>query len=126
MFVRRVISKAIASRAGHLCLRATCKQCMTRLAFTALRTMATKPARQDNSMASWSANSVEEMEISRLVKPLEQEIVHQTRLIKEEQLTLERVLEDHSRLVRENDISVGHCFALMNSLKRMQRLEMSK
>ncbi|PJF18285.1 hypothetical protein PSACC_01900 [Paramicrosporidium saccamoebae] len=98
---------AIVSRAAHFCLRATCKQCMTRLAATALRTMATKPARQDSSTTSRDANNVEEMDISRLAKPLEQEIGHQTRLIKEEQLTLERVLEDYSRLIRENDISTG-------------------
>jgi hypothetical protein len=102
-----MLSNAIASRASHHCMRVTCKQCMARIAVTALRTMATKPARQETSIhfvpSSWL---LEEMEISKLAKPLELEITHQKRLIREENLTIERVLEDYSRLIRENQISV--------------------
>ena len=48
----------------------------------------------------------EEFDISRLAKPLDAELQHNARLIKEERLNMDRVNEDHARLLRENSVSV--------------------
>lgn len=48
----------------------------------------------------------EEIDISRLAKPIESEIEHNRRLIREEKLSLENVLSDYAKLIRENDITV--------------------
>lgn len=57
-------------------------------------------------MASHPIIRVEEYEISRLGKYLEQELDHHRQLLKEEELTIDRVIEDHGKLIRENNISV--------------------
>lgn len=53
-----------------------------------------------------NGHCIEEFEISRLAKPLEAELQHNTRLIKEEKLNMDRVKEDYARLIRENSVSV--------------------
>lgn len=65
---------------------------------------------------------VEEYDINRLGKYLEQELEHHKQLMKEEELTIDRVIEDYGKLIRENNISVCRgtppraCYSSMSSL----------
>ena len=54
---------------------------------------------------------LEEVEISRLVKPIESEIEHNRRLVRDEKLSLENVQSDYAKLIRENNISVFMVFS---------------
>lgn len=70
---------------------------MGRLAATVIvRTMASKAA---------AIRGDKEVEISRLVKPIESEIEHNRRLVRDEKLSLENVQSDYAKLIRENNIS---------------------
>lgn len=55
---------------------------------------------------------VEEFEINRMGKFIDQEMDFNRRLIKEEELCVERVIEDYAKLIRENDISVFFLLAV--------------
>lgn len=106
MLARRTLA-IVASRAGHLCMRATCKICMSRIAVTALRNLATKPARQESTAGRATlAHHVEEMDFGRVKKPLQEEIEHNRRLMQEQKLNIETVTTSHAKLIRENNISV--------------------
>lgn len=51
-------------------------------------------------------NDLEEFETGKLESPLLKEIEHQNRLIKDEKLNVERINEEYSKLLREQNISI--------------------
>lgn len=57
-------------------------------------------------MPSHPTTRIEEYDVSRLGKYLERELEHHKQLIKEEELTIDRVVEEYGKLIRENNISV--------------------
>lgn len=86
--------------------------------------MGRRVARPGASVPAHRYAPVEEFDISRLAKPLDAELQHNSRLIKEERLNMDRVNEDHARLLRENSVSVFFPFpqelgANWSRLKRM-------
>lgn len=106
-----VLANAV-HRASRACLLGSCKCCASRVLATGLRGLATRTARVESTLVETRRPSpanmcpAEEFDISRLAKPLDAELQHNARLIKEERLNMDRVNEDHARLLRENSVSV--------------------
>lgn len=69
-----------------------------------------RPARDEQQYGRRGTGAncgAEEYELGRLAKPIDQEIEFQTRLIREEDLSVQNVLESHRKLISENNIAVN-------------------